>query len=115
MSRARRSVHGAAVAAPAETGSGFSEGGFSEIADEKSGLHPTKGPRVSGLQAEGGFWNRLIAGLKLTFGVVLVVGVASGVALGAYHYALHSPRFAIDRIEVRGAPRTASPLGSPGR
>src|SRR5690606_14493661 len=45
---------------------------------------------------------RIWAALKILSGVGLVVGTAAGVAFGAHHYALHSPRFVIESIDVDG-------------
>lgn len=47
-------------------------------------------------------FSRIWAALKILSGVGLVVGTAAGVAFGAHHYALHSPRFVIESIDVDG-------------
>lgn len=42
---------------------------------------------------------------KATLGVAVVIGAALGLAAGAYHYALSTPRFAIDDLRVEGTRR----------
>jgi cell division protein FtsQ len=50
----------------------------------------------------------LLAALKLLCGVCIVVGASLAVAWGAWRYALTTPRFALERIELDGARRTTS-------
>lgn len=42
---------------------------------------------------------------KLLLGLVMVIGISLGAAWGARHYAMTTPRFAIERLEVIGARR----------
>lgn len=52
-----------------------------------------------------GFWSRLYSGVKLTSGVLVVLGAALALAWGLHRYALTTPRFAIEQIDVSGAKR----------
>jgi cell division protein FtsQ len=49
-----------------------------------------------------------LAALKLLCGVCIVVLVSLAVAWGAWRYALTTPRFALERIELEGARRSSS-------
>lgn len=49
-----------------------------------------------------GGWGVIAAGLRLILGVSVVVVVSAGVAWGTYRFALTSPRFGVERIEVEG-------------
>ncbi|MBX3182238.1 MAG: FtsQ-type POTRA domain-containing protein [Polyangiaceae bacterium] len=52
-----------------------------------------------------GFWSRLWSGVKLASGVLVVLGAAVALAWGLHRYALTTPRFAIEKIDVTGAKR----------
>lgn len=51
------------------------------------------------------FFLGLWSGIKLLTGVLVVVAAAGAVAWGAHHYALTTPRFALQNISVEGAAR----------
>lgn len=48
---------------------------------------------------------RLLNGGKIALGLMLVLGTAAGTALGAYRFAVTSPRFALGSIEVSSSRR----------
>lgn len=48
---------------------------------------------------------RLLNGGKIALGLVLVLGTAAGTALGAYRFAVTSPRFALSSLEVSNSRR----------
>ncbi|MET0412092.1 MAG: FtsQ-type POTRA domain-containing protein, partial [Polyangiaceae bacterium] len=48
---------------------------------------------------------RLLNGGKIALGLVLVLGTAAGTALGAYRFAVTSPRFALSTLEVSSSRR----------
>ena len=89
MSRRRAaSRHGDPIAAP----------------QEAAGLDDSPQPPVtrSTPPEPGGVGRQIWSLTQLAVGLVLVVGVSVGVAWGARHYALNTPRFAIHEIEVEG-------------
>lgn len=59
--------------------------------------------------SRGRIWGaRLWTFAKIVFGTALTLGVAGGVAWGAHRYALTTPRFAIQEVEVEGARRLSA-------
>lgn len=53
-------------------------------------------------------WRRTWSLVKLASGLVLVLGLSLAVAWGGRHYAMTTPRFAIDHLDVRGARRLSA-------
>jgi cell division protein FtsQ len=85
--RARASsLHGAVLDAPAENG---------YLPGKRDQNGPTRGGALLGM-------------LKLLLGVMIVVGASLAVAWGAWRYALTTPRFALEQIELVGARRMTS-------
>lgn len=94
MTQAAERLHGASLAAPGE------------------GFSPDESPGFSGVRSGSAGRGRLEEGapgvvstLRVLLGILLVVGVSIAVALGAYRYALNSPRFAIRSIDLDGGRR----------
>jgi cell division protein FtsQ len=87
-----RRLHGASVLAPDE--------GFSA---SDSPLPSAVGPRDSG--PPPGVGSRLWFGLRVFLGIGAVVGTSVAVAASAHRYALTSPRFALEKLELSGAER----------
>jgi cell division protein FtsQ len=56
-------------------------------------------------EAGAGRRQRLLNGGKMVLGLVLVLGTAAGTALGAYRFAVTSPRFALHSLEVSNGKR----------
>lgn len=52
-----------------------------------------------------GAWHRTWSLIKLASGLALVLGLSLAVAWGGRHYAMTTPRFAIEHLDVRGARR----------
>lgn len=73
-------------------------------APDEAGFVPPED--VAGSSPAVGRWvQRLWAVTRVLFGALLVLGVAGIVGWGAHRYALTTPRFAIQTIEVEGARR----------
>lgn len=95
--KARR--HGAAVSAPPEE---FAIGESPPPA--KAG--PGRASRVSVPAASSpSFGDRVVGGVKLLLGLLIVVGASSAVAYSLHRYALTTARFGIQKIELTGAKR----------
>ena len=91
----RAESHGA-VRAPEES---FS---FENEAPEASGsTRAVAAPDIEG----SGTWPRLAAALRLALGLMLVIGTSVSVAYSVRHYALTSPRFAIQEVNLLGGKR----------
>lgn len=54
-----------------------------------------------------GAWSKLVAALRLGLGLALVVGTSVSVAYSVRHYALTSPRFSIQEVNLLGGKRVA--------
>jgi cell division protein FtsQ len=66
-------------------------------------------PSEMDADSRGRVWGaRLWTVAKILFGTALTLGVAGGVAWGAHRYALTTPRFAIQEVEVEGARRLSA-------
>ena len=93
MSTRKRAASDRVVDAPEENGS-----------LEES---PAPGPVTASTsrRASADSWVRIGAGVKLTLGVLVVLTLSSLVAWGSHRYALTSPRFAVESIQVDGASR----------
>lgn len=82
-----------------------SRGGSIEAPDEAAFVPPSE----LDADSRGRVWGaRLWAVTKILFGTALTLGVACGVAWGAHRYALTTPRFAIQKVEVEGARRLSA-------
>lgn len=93
--RAAKSVHGAALEAPAEFGFVTSDS------------PPPPNVRVRRPEANSGpRWPHVVAAVasivKLCAGIAVVVGISVAIAWGAHRYAVTTPRFSIRQLEVRG-------------
>jgi cell division protein FtsQ len=87
-----RRLHGASVPAPDE---GFTSGASpppGAVTSRDSGPPP-------------GLGSRLWLGLRVFLGISAVVATSVAVAASAHRYALTSPRFALEKIELSGAER----------
>jgi cell division protein FtsQ len=90
--------HGAAVSAPAEE---FAVG--ESPPPGKAG--PRAGARGGGPRRPASAVERLLLGLKLLAGLIVVVGASSAVAYSLHRYALTTTRFGIKKVEVQGGKR----------
>jgi cell division protein FtsQ len=52
-------------------------------------------------------WDRLVSALRLGFGLALVIGTSVSVAYSVRHYALTSPRFSIQEVNLQGGKRVS--------
>jgi cell division protein FtsQ len=94
--KARR--HGAAVSAPPEE---FAIGESPPPAKVGAG----RASRTSVPAANPSFGDRVVGGVKLFLGLLIVVGASSAVAYSLHRYALGTARFGIQKIELTGAKR----------
>lgn len=97
MSTKRESRHGG-VRAPEES---FS---FEDISDDVPG---TSDSVTTGLGSVTGPWAKVLAALRLGLGLALVVGTSVSVAYSVRHYALTSPRFSIQEVNLLGGKRVS--------
>jgi cell division protein FtsQ len=88
-------VHGASVAAPDE---GFVDG-------ESPPPAPVRRRRAVAPPEPRSRWSVAWSALKLASGLVIVAGAALAVAFCIHRYALNSPRFSIQAIELSGGDR----------
>ncbi len=95
--KARVAAHGA-VRAPDES---FS---FEDAGDDDSG---DLGEGAANGGGGGGAWNKVLAALRLGLGLALVVGTSVSVAYSVRHYALTSPRFSIQEVNLIGGKRVS--------
>jgi cell division protein FtsQ len=52
-------------------------------------------------------WGKLVAALRLGLGLALVIGTSVSVAYSVRHYALTSPRFSIQEVDLQGGKRVS--------
>jgi cell division protein FtsQ len=97
MSRRRDPLHGAALLAPEEL---FSPGESPEAPPVRNAARDPSPP-----DAPVSLGAHLWSALKLLSGLAVVVGSSLAVAFSAHHYALSSPRFAVQQIDLSGARR----------
>jgi cell division protein FtsQ len=98
MKRPRQSARGASVTAPEEFALGESP------APAKA--EPRRTVRGRGALADpGGIMPRLLSGLRLIAGLVVVVVASAAVAYSLHRYALTTTRFGIKTLELEGAKR----------
>jgi cell division protein FtsQ len=98
MSRQARPAPHGALRAPEES---FS---FEDDADDADGgLEPPTGGRALG----SGAWGKALAALRLGLGLALVIGTSVSVAYSVRHYALTSPRFSIQEVNLLGGKRVS--------
>jgi cell division protein FtsQ len=95
----RTRLHGSGFVAPDE--------GFAQNES------PAPGPVAEALEATPNSAARsigqaLFGALKLAAGLIIVVGASVAVAWSAHRYALTSPRFSVQKVEVKGAERLGS-------
>jgi cell division protein FtsQ len=100
LPKARR--HGAAVSAPPEE---FAIGESPPPAKVGSG----RASRASVPAANPSVGDRVVGGVKLLLGLLIVVGASSAVAYSLHRYALSTARFGIQKIELTGAKRFGKP------
>lgn len=86
--------HGA-VRAPEES--------FSFENDAEDGVAPAPAPA----KKASGAWGKVVAALRLGLGLSLVIGTSVSVAYSVRHYALTSPRFAIQEVNLIGGKRVS--------
>src|SRR4051794_23641771 len=98
MSQKRQAARHGGVRAPEES---FS---FEEVEDDVSGVAETSTP---GGAEPSGRWAKLAAALRLGIGLLLVIGTSVSVAYSVRHYALTSPRFSIQEVNLVGGKRVA--------
>jgi cell division protein FtsQ len=96
MSRSPKAAKHGAVRAPEES---FSFEDFSEDASESVGSPAEAGPT--------GAWGKVVTALRLGFGLALVIGTSVSVAYSVRHYALTSPRFSIQEVNLIGGKRVS--------
>jgi cell division protein FtsQ len=96
MTGPRSSKHGA-VRAPEES---FS---FEDGTDDDAPAHASS---KAGFETSGA-WNKLAGALRLGAGLALVIGTSVSVAYSVRHYALTSPRFSIQEVNLIGGKRVA--------
>ena len=63
---------------------------------------------ADGMSAPPSAWVGAWALIKLGVGLALVIGISLGTAWGARQYAMTTPRFAIERVDVQGLGRFTS-------
>ena len=93
--KSKAAPHGA-VRAPEES---FSFEDFSEDAPASSGSPAEAAP--------SGTWAKLASALRLGLGLALVIGTSVSVAYSVRHYALTSPRFSIQEVNLIGGKRVS--------
>src|SRR6185295_1202009 len=101
MRRKQSSFHGAAVPAPSEE---FALG----ESPPPGKAEARRAARGRGAPPEGlGFVERLLSGLKLVAGLIVVVAASAAVAYSLHRYALTTTRFGIRSVDLVGAKRLA--------
>jgi cell division protein FtsQ len=96
MSQKPQAAKHGAVRAPDES---FSSEDFSEDAPASFGSPAEPG--------SSGAWAKLAAALRLGLGLALVIGTSVSVAYSVRHYALTSPRFSIQEVNLLGGKRVS--------
>jgi cell division protein FtsQ len=94
--KSARVAHGAGVDAPSE---------FGFVASDSPSPGPVarrRPPSEATPPADRGVLPVIWAGLRLSLGLAVVVGISVAIAYGARRYALTSPRFAIREFAVKG-------------
>jgi cell division protein FtsQ len=94
---ARPSARHGAVRAPDE------DFGFEEPATASLEAEPGAIPEPQ----RSGLWHKLGAALRLGLGLALVIGTSVSVAYSVRHYALTSPRFSIEEVNLEGGTRVS--------
>jgi cell division protein FtsQ len=76
--------------------------------EDEAGQTPSGSPASPGsTPAKGGLAVRISAALRLGFGLALVIGTSVSVAYSVRHYALTSPRFSIQEVNLLGGKRVS--------
>ena len=96
MNQKPKAAQHGAVRAPEES---FSFEDFSEDAPSSSGSPAEAAP--------SGAWAKLATALRLGLGLALVIGTSVSVAYSVRHYALTSPRFSIQEVNLIGGKRVS--------
>lgn len=96
MNQKPKAAQHGAVRAPEES---FSFEDFSEDAPASSGSPAEAAP--------SGTWGKLASALRLGLGLALVIGTSVSVAYSVRHYALTSPRFSIQEVNLIGGKRVS--------
>ncbi len=58
-------------------------------------------------QGRSAVWGKLVAALRLGLGLLLVIGTSVSVAYSVRHYALTSPRFSVQEVDLQGGKRVS--------
>jgi cell division protein FtsQ len=99
MTTAPLKRHGAAIPAPLE------EFAVGESPPPAKAAARAGGRRARERTSSPGPVARLLFGLKLLLGLVIVVGASSAVAFSLHRYALTTTRFGVRKVDVQGAKR----------
>ncbi len=100
MNQKPKAAQHGAVRAPEES---FSFEDFSDDAPASSGSSAEGDATGSG----SGTWAKLATALRLGLGLALVIGTSVSVAYSVRHYALTSPRFSIQEVNLLGGKRVS--------
>jgi cell division protein FtsQ len=98
MKRSRQSTHGAGVTAPEEFALG--ESPPPAKAEPRRAVRGRRAPPDA-----AGVMPRLLSGLRLVAGLVVVVVASTAVAYSLHRYALTTTRFGIKTVDLKGAKR----------
>jgi len=93
--RTAKSVHGAALDAPAEFG--FVTGDSPPPPNVR-----VNRPAAATASGPSRFFTAALSLVKLSAGIAVVVGISVAIAWGAHRYAVTTPRFSIRQLDVRG-------------
>jgi cell division protein FtsQ len=75
---------------------------FEDISDDVPGTSESTAPA-----AAAGPWAKVLTALRLGLGLALVIGTSVSVAYSVRHYALTSPRFSIQEVNLQGGKRVS--------
>lgn len=75
---------------------------FEDISEDVPGTSES-----TAVAAAAGPWAKVLTALRLGFGLALVIGTSVSVAYSVRHYALTSPRFSIQEVNLQGGKRVS--------
>lgn len=75
---------------------------FEDISDDVPGTSES-----TAVAAAAGPWAKVLTALRLGLGLALVIGTSVSVAYSVRHYALTSPRFSIQEVNLQGGKRVS--------